>query len=189
MLPIRWILPIGGLLLTIALLALALNAPDGSRSQLIPNVAPARVAMIELGERPEWQLFTLLHASQRRTDELNRLRELPDTPARTDAAPAAPSATGLPAADRSESISIELPISPSEEQSLQRVKARNQSRTKGVQHVRRHARALASRQPLPPNNLSGQPFGNQSRQKPVVNTNNYFDNQLRQIPTLAATNY
>jgi len=206
MLPIRWILPIGGLLLTIALLTLVFNAPDGSRSQLIPNVTPVRVAMIELGERPEWQQFTLLHASQRRTDELNRLRELPDTPARADTAPAALEAAELPTADRSESISIELPGDRSEEKPAQRVKSRNQTRIKSVQHVHRRARVPASRQPLPPNNLFGQPFGYQTGQRPVVNTNtnfgsqqvrqawttkasNHFDNQPGQKPTPAANNY
>jgi len=46
-------------------------------------------------KHPEWRQFLIL-AAIRRADELNRLRELPDTPTRTDAAPAAPKVAGLP---------------------------------------------------------------------------------------------
>ena len=95
MLPILRILPVGGVLLAIMLLALALSPPDGSSAQLRSTVAPLRGAMIERGEHPEWRQFLILAAIQR-ADELNRLRELPDTPAHTDAAPAASKVAGLP---------------------------------------------------------------------------------------------
>ena len=95
MLPILRILPVGGVLLAIMLLVLALNPPDGSRTQMAPSVGPMRGAMIARGEHPEWRQFLML-AAIRRADELNRLRELPDTPTRTDAAPAAPKVAGLP---------------------------------------------------------------------------------------------
>jgi hypothetical protein len=205
MLPIRWILPVGGVLLAIALLALAFNPPDAAQ---MLNVAPVRSTFIEWGERPEWRQFIILSAIQRRADELNRLRELPDTPARTDAAPAPPEVAGLPA-DRSDSdaedndeiglsvqppaatapvdiveaLSIELPVAVLEEKppvikTPQRVKSRNQNRIKAVQHVRRRARALASRESLSSNNFFEQPFGTQTGQRPAVNTNNYFGNQI-----------
>ena len=96
MLPILRILPVGGVLLAIMLLALALSPPDGSHAQLRSNVAPVRGAMIERSEHPEWRQFLMLAAIQR-ADELNRLRELPDTPTHTDAAPAAPKVADLPA--------------------------------------------------------------------------------------------
>jgi hypothetical protein len=206
MLPIRWILPVGGVLLAIAVLALAFAAPDGSQ---MPNAAPLRSAFIEWGERPEWRQFIIFSAIQRRADELNKLRELPDTPTRTDDAPVAPAVAGLaadhsnpedndetgvnvqtPAAtvpvDIGESFSIEYPVAPSEEKppvikTPQRVKSRNQNRVKGVQHVRRRARPLASGEQLP--------FGNETGQRPAVNTNNYFGNQTWQTTTPNAGNY
>ena len=96
MLPIFRILPVGGVLLAITLLALALNPPASMHAHLTPGVVPMRGAMTEQSAHPEWRQFLLL-AAIRRTDELNRLRELPDTavraaPARTDEAPAAPAA-------------------------------------------------------------------------------------------------
>jgi hypothetical protein len=99
MLPIFRILPVGGVLLAITLLALALNPPASMHAHLTPGVVPMRGAMTEQSAHPEWRQFLLL-AAIRRTDELNRLRELPDTAvraasARTDEAPAAPAAPKL----------------------------------------------------------------------------------------------
>ena len=162
----------------------------------MPNVAPARGAMIERGEHPEWRQFLILAAIQR-ADELNRLRELPDTPARTDPAPAAPKVAGLPT-DRSdsdpnendetgsivqpptatipidigESSSIELPVAAPEEKppvvrTPQRVKSRNESRIKGVQHARR-ARVPAKPEPFAPFNLFEMLFGQPTKQLPAV---------------------
>jgi hypothetical protein len=101
MLPIFRILPVGGVLLAITLLALALNPPASMHARLTPGVVPMRGAMIEQSAHPEWRQFLLL-AAIRRTDELNRLRELPDTAIRIDdasvatAAPAAPKLAVLP---------------------------------------------------------------------------------------------
>ena len=178
MLPILRILPAGGVLLAIMLLALAFSSPDRPRAQLMPNVAPVRGAMIEWGEHPEWRQFLILAAIQR-ADELNRLRDLPDTPTRTDSAPAAPKVAGLPT-DRSatdpednddtrsiaqppaatipieigESSLFELPVAAPEEKppvarTPQQVKSRNESRVKGVPHARR-ARAPATSELLAP---------------------------------------
>jgi hypothetical protein len=88
------ILPVGGVFLAIMLLVLALNPPAGTHIQLAPSVGPMRGAMIALSEHPEWRQFLML-AAIRRADELNRLRELPDTPTRTEPAPAAPTVAGL----------------------------------------------------------------------------------------------
>jgi hypothetical protein len=100
MLRLIWILPAGCVLLAIVVLALAFGASDRSHSQLMPNVALMRVAMIELPEHPESRQFLTLSAI-RRTNELNRLRELLDTQGTDDSALAAPTIALL--ANRSDS--------------------------------------------------------------------------------------
>ena len=57
-------------------------------------MAPAGGALIARELHPEWRQFLLL-AALRRADELNRLRELPDTPVRS--APPDPPAKAEPA--------------------------------------------------------------------------------------------
>ena len=96
MLPILRILPVGGVLLAILILVLALNPPDGPRSPLNSAMAPARGALVDVGHHPETRQF-LIMAALKRADELNRLRELPDTPTRT--APAEPAAAKPAAAE------------------------------------------------------------------------------------------
>ena len=101
----------GGVLLAIFILFLALNPPDGPRSPLNTAIAPARGALVDVGHHPETRQF-LIMAALKRADELGRLRDLPDTPTRAapaaiEPAPAAPTAeepkvAGLPA-DRIES--------------------------------------------------------------------------------------
>lgn len=193
MLPILRILPVGGVLLAIMLLVLALNPPDGSRTQMAPSVGPMRGAMIARSEHPEWRQFLML-AAIRRADELNRLRELPDTPTRTDAAPAAPKVAGLPTGrsdtdpeaddqtgsivqppaatipiDIGETSSFELPVAAPEEQPpVIRVKSRNESRVKGAHHARRSKTPGKSEPPVT-FNLFEPLFGEQkTRQKPKV---------------------
>lgn len=93
MLPILRIIPVGGVLLAILLLVLALSPPDGSLAPLTPGTSPMRGAMLARSEHPEWRQFIIL-AAIRRADELNRLRELPDTP--TITLPAEPPAPPVP---------------------------------------------------------------------------------------------
>jgi hypothetical protein len=83
MLPFLRILPVGGVLLAILILVLALSPPDGSRSPMAATIAPARGALVDRDRHPEVRQFLIL-AALKRADELNRLRELPDTPARSD---------------------------------------------------------------------------------------------------------
>ena len=88
MLPILRILPVGGVLLAIFIMVLALQPPGGAR----PGLTPLRGALVDAGQHPEWRQF-LMQAALRRGDELNRLRELPDKPA---IMPDAPKVVGLP---------------------------------------------------------------------------------------------
>ncbi|HYC15767.1 MAG TPA: hypothetical protein VEC94_01035 [Pseudolabrys sp.] len=166
MLPIRWILPVGCVLLAIVLLGLAFNAPDGSRMEM-PNATPVRGPIIAWGERPEWRQFVVLSAIQRRADELDKLRALPDTRAK-----AAPATANIPI----EIDEIELPVAPPNgkppmSKAPHAVKSRSQNRTKVVQHVRR------ARVPLSPNNSFELRFGDQARATTATNTNIHFGYQ------------
>lgn len=80
MLPILRILPVGGVLLAIAILVLALSPPDGSRRDWPATAVSARGALLKMSEHPEWRQF-LIQAAIQRADELSRLRNLADTPA------------------------------------------------------------------------------------------------------------
>src|ERR1044072_494885 len=86
MLPILRILPVGGVLLAIFILVLALSPPDGSRAPLDTAMGPVRGALIDRNRHPETRQF-LIQAALKRANELNRLRELPDTPTRTAESP------------------------------------------------------------------------------------------------------
>jgi hypothetical protein len=93
MLPILRILPVGGVLLAILILVLALIPPDGSRTPMSSTIVPARGALVDRDHRPEVRQY-LIHAALKRANELNRLRELPDTPARPE--DSQPRLAGLP---------------------------------------------------------------------------------------------
>jgi hypothetical protein len=75
MLPILRVIPVGGVLLAITILLLALNPPGDPRAYF----TGAGGALIAREQHPEWPQLLLL-AAFRRAGELNRLRELPDTP-------------------------------------------------------------------------------------------------------------
>ena len=91
MLPILRILPVGGVLLAILVLVLALSPPDASRSPLAAAIAPARGALVDRDRHPEVRQFLIL-AALKRDKELKSLRDLPDTPTRSES----PQVAGLP---------------------------------------------------------------------------------------------
>jgi len=88
MLPILRVIPVGGVLLAITILILALNPPGDPRARWPGSLAPASGELISRELHPEWPQF-LWRAALRRAEELNRLRELPDTPV-TSVPPEAP---------------------------------------------------------------------------------------------------
>ena len=126
MLPILRILPVGGVLLAILILVLALSPPDGSRSPMAAAIAPARGALVDRDRHPEVRQFLIL-AALKRADELNRLRELPDTPARSDNA------------------QPKVAASPATEATPIRKRPASINETPGRQHSGRNWRALVDR--------------------------------------------
>jgi hypothetical protein len=95
MLPILRIIPVGGVLLAIVILVLALSPPDGSRSSLTAAMVPARGALVDRDRHPEVRQFLIL-AALKRASELSRLRDLPDSPVRTEDPPETAKVAGLP---------------------------------------------------------------------------------------------
>jgi hypothetical protein len=176
MLPILRILPVGGVLLAIMILVLALSPPGGLHPVLPPTNLPARGALMLMSEHPEWRQFLIL-AATRRADELSRLRDLPDSPARTGSPKNAPRVAGLPAEraaaepddetgsitgmpgmtipiEIGETSSTELPVTAPEEKppvirTPERVKAPEESRKKKGVRQTRHAKSpsLAAAKP------------------------------------------
>jgi hypothetical protein len=170
MLPILRILPVGGVVLAVMIVVLALNPLGGSNAAFEPAVFAARGALMQIAEHPEWRQF-LVQAALRRAEELNRLRDLPDTPAdarklaglpvdRSDADPDdetgsindMPSTT-LPI-EIGEPSSTELPVTAPKESppvitTPERVKTPGESRKKGVYRARPSAKALARIAPKP----------------------------------------
>ena len=108
MLPILRILPVGGVLLAILILVLALSPPDGSRAPLSSAMATGRGILADRDRQSEMRQF-LIHAALKRADELNRLRDLPDTAVRSEEAP--PKVAGLPS-DRADADPEETATTP-----------------------------------------------------------------------------
>ena len=192
MLPILRILPVGGVLLAIMIMVLALSPPGGPHSVLPPVNVVARGALMQQGEHPEWRTFLIL-AATKRAEELNRLRDLPDMPVRSEQD--AGKFAGLPAArgdadpddetgsivdipamnmpvEIGETSSTELPVNAREEKppvikTPERAKAPKDSRTKATRRVR-HAKKPAK--PEPPFNLLEAIFGGSNKQPAAGNT-------------------
>src|SRR6185437_13350471 len=97
MLPILRMIPVGGVLIAIVALVLGFTAPGLSRTRAARVEPPARGVLIEQAQHPEWRQFLILAAFQR-ADELNRLRDLPDNPARPVPLPTSKPVTSMPAA-------------------------------------------------------------------------------------------
>src|SRR5215467_804342 len=114
MLRIFWILPGGCTLLAIIILALSFGTLDRPHSQSIPNVAQTRFAVIELGEHPEWRQFIIL-SGDRRANELNKLREMPDIKGANDVASDIPMVAAQPAVDTGASTPVQAPIAAPDE--------------------------------------------------------------------------
>jgi hypothetical protein len=174
MLPILRIIPVGGVLLAIMIVVLALNPPDRSRAGLPMAVLPERGALMALSEHPEWRQFLIL-AANRRAEELGRLRDLPDTPAdngqtlaglplnrsNSDPDDETGSIADMPSAtipiDIGERSSTELPLTQPEEgppalPTPERTKTPTYSRRTALHHIRR-IRAPAKPEPAAALNL------------------------------------
>lgn len=177
MLPILRILPVGGVLLAILILVLALKTPDGPTRVLHPP-GLARGPLIDRGEHPEWRQF-IMQAALRRAEELSKLRELfeaqpfvPLEPApkaeagtpvaglpgkRIDAEPDAEDITGSTATPAStipveigESSSFELPVViPEERPAIIAPERAKPGRDSGRKPLRKQHRAKAKPAPAP----------------------------------------
>lgn len=196
MLPILRILPVGGVILAIVILVLALSPPDGSRSSMTATIAPARGALVDRDRHPEVRQFLIL-AALKRASELSRLRDLPDSPVRTDDPPDAEKVAGLPnertdaepeetaPATETPSVSIpieigeppstELPVS-TQDNASQTVKKPETAKTSGevrrrAAHRARH-RVAASTGPSRQPTLFDYLFGGQQYQ-PTYNGQQY----------------
>lgn len=84
MLPLFRILPVGGVFLAILVLILALRAP-GDRA-LLPVSLTANGAQPNGNDDPQWR-HVAIQAALQRANELVRLRDLPDTPPRSEPPP------------------------------------------------------------------------------------------------------
>jgi len=147
MLPILRILPVGGVLLAILILVLALSPPDGSRAPLSSAMATGRGVLADRDRQSEVRQY-LIHAALKRADELNRLRDLPDTPPRAEEAP--PKVAGLPATGQTP-IRKKPRRSPRRRSSPSRSRSANPLRSNCRPSRRRrcHSRRRKRNRPLP----------------------------------------
>ena len=154
MLPIFRILPVGGVLLAILILVLALSPPDGSRAPLSSAMATGRGILADRDRQSEMRQF-LIHAALKRADELNRLRDLPDFAVRSEEAP--PKVAGLPS-DRADADPEETATTPRRRSSASRSRLANPPQSNCRPSHRKRCRRLSrkrkhrpSRKPSRPN--------------------------------------
>ncbi len=113
MLPILRILPVGGVFLAMLLLVLALKPPGERPLPLVPNTIAARGPQIDRNDHPEWR-EVLIQSAVRRADELVRLRDLPDTPIRSEPAAAVPDAAAAAVSAASGEPAAQAPAPPAD---------------------------------------------------------------------------
>jgi hypothetical protein len=209
MLPILGILPVGGLLLAILILVLALSPPDGSRAPLSSAIVPSRSALLDRERQAEVRQF-LIHAALKRADELNRLRELPDTPARrfdnehstvaslpgdrSEADPEQPaSITEAPVVsipvEIGEPSSAELPLAAGDESApaTKKVEPAAKSQRESYRRIHRIRRVRAPAYPTPPRpfNFLEALFGGPPRQQPTYGSQQTVQ-RYQPVPDVAA---
>jgi hypothetical protein len=99
MLPILRILPVGGVILAIVILFMALSPRHAPQPRLGAPAAGVRGPLADRVDHPEWRQFMML-AALRRAEELARLRDLPDAPVKveppSEAAPPLAAVAALP---------------------------------------------------------------------------------------------
>lgn len=95
MLPILRMTSVGVALLAVAILVMALRPQNTAHARWPTTLGPARGALIAQADHPEWRQFFKLAAIQR-ADEIQRLRELPDTPVKSNDAKPATTFIGFP---------------------------------------------------------------------------------------------
>lgn len=81
MLPILRIIPVGGVLVAVVILVLAMSPPREMRQGVAPEMVLARGPLIDRRDHPEWPQF-LVRAAFRRADEIVKLSDLPNQPMR-----------------------------------------------------------------------------------------------------------
>lgn len=97
MLPLLRIIPVGGVLLAVLIVLLAISPPREARLDVSPDMVLARGPLIDRRDHPEWPQL-LVKAAYRRAGEVLKLRDLPNTPTVTAPVPLPPAPPAMDAA-------------------------------------------------------------------------------------------
>ncbi len=109
MLLILRVLPLGGVLLAICILVLALLPPNRLHRAYAPaEMAGARGPLIDRDDHPEWRQF-IFHAALRRADEINRLHALSDSPSHSAPSPPELDMPSKATPERPKSVAVSEP--------------------------------------------------------------------------------